>query len=182
VRANAFLALLAGAVMPVLMAAGPAAPLIRTQAYPAPAFTQADAAAWINSPPLTWQDLKGGVTLVEFWTFACWNCYRSIPWLRTLEPRYRARGLRIVSVHTPEFPHESVRANVEAKVREHHVEYPVMLDNDFAYWNALGNQYWPAFYLVDRQGRLRASFVGETHAKDRNAVAMEAAIEALLTE
>lgn len=166
-----------------LMARAYAGPAMRAPAaYPAPPFTQTDPASWLNSPPLTWQDLGGTVTLVEFWTFACWNCYRSIPWLRTLEPRYRARGFRIVSVHTPEFPHERERANVEAKVREHHVDFPVMLDNDFAYWNALGNQYWPAYYLVDRHGRVRASFVGETHAKDLNAMAIEAAIEALLAE
>ena len=151
-------------------------------ARPAPAFTQTDPAAWLNSTPLRWQDLRGQVTLLEFWTFACWNCYRSIPWLRTLEPRYRRRGLRIVSIHTPEFAHERVRANVEAKLRELKVDFPVMLDNDYAFWNAMGNRYWPAFYLVDGQGRVRASFAGETHAGDRNAAAIEAAIDSLLSE
>ena len=153
-----------------------------TQASPAPPFTQTEASGWLNSAPLSWQDLRGKVTLVEFWTFACWNCYRSVPWLNTLEPRYGKQGLRIVSVHTPEFEHERVRANVEQKVRELKVGYPVMLDNDFAYWNSLDNRYWPAFYLVDRQGRVRQVFAGETHAGDGNARAMEAAIEALLQE
>jgi hypothetical protein len=148
----------------------------------APDFTQADPAAWLNSAPLRWADLRGTVTLVEFWTFACWNCYRSIPWLNTLEPRYGRRGFRIVSIHTPEFARERERANVEAKLREYRVTYPVMLDNDFAFWNAFGNRYWPAFYLVDGEGRVRASFAGETHAGDRNARAIEAAIESLLEE
>ncbi|MGQ0586998.1 MAG: redoxin family protein [Gammaproteobacteria bacterium] len=152
------------------------------KAPPAPAFTQTDASAWLNSAPLTWAGLRGTVTLLEFWTFDCRNCYRTIPWLLTLEPRYRARGFRIVSIHTPEFAHERVRANVEARLRELGVGYPVMLDNDFGYWNALGNKYWPAFYLVDRHGRLRSQFVGETHVREGNAVAMEAAIEALLAE
>jgi hypothetical protein len=148
----------------------------------APAFAQSDPAAWLNSPPLTWDALRGHVTLVEFWTFACWNCYRSIPWLRTLEPKYGSRGFRIVSVHTPEFERERVRANVEAQLREHQVTWPVMLDNDYATWNAWGNRYWPAFYLVDAAGRVRAHWAGETHAGDRNAAAMEATIEALLGE
>lgn len=165
-----------------LMLASPFTPALPPGATTprAPAFTQTDPAAWLNSAPLTWDALHGSVTLVEFWTFACWNCYRTIPWLRTLEPRYGARGFRIVSVHTPEFERERVRANVEAKLREHQVAYPVMLDNDYALWNAFGNRYWPAFYLVDRDGRVRATFAGETHAGDRNARAMESAIEELL--
>ena len=156
--------------------------LAPADAPPAPKFTRAAAADWLNSPPLDWAQLKGKVTLVEFWTFACWNCYRSIPWLQTLEPRYNARGLRIVSVHTPELPQEYERANVVRKLTELGVRYPVMLDNDYAYWNAFGNRYWPAFYLVDGAGRVRASFAGETHAGDGNALAMENAIEALLAE
>lgn len=171
--------LVAGAVLmaPAVPAARPAA-----QAPRAPAFTQAAADAWLNTAPLTWESLRGTVTLVEFWTFACWNCYRSIPWLRTLEPRYGQQGFRIVSIHTPEFPHERERANVEAQLRQREVGYAVMLDNDYAYWDAFANRYWPAFYLVDTEGRVRAGFVGETHAGDRNATAMEAAIEALLAE
>jgi hypothetical protein len=183
VRATLLLPLAAGILAGAVLTA-PAAPAARpaAQAPPAPAFTQSGPAAWLNSKPLTWDELRGTVTLVEFWTFACWNCTRSIPWLRTLEPRYGARGFRIVSIHTPEFAHERERANVEAKLRELRVGYPVMLDDDYAYWNAFGNRYWPAFYLVDGEGRVRASFAGETHAGDRNAAAMEAAIEALLDE
>jgi glutathione peroxidase-family protein len=152
------------------------------RARPAPAFTQTSADGWLNSPALSWRQLRGSVTLVEFWTFACWNCTRSISWLQTLEPRYGKRGLRIVGVHTPELEQERVRANVERKVRELGVTWPVMFDEDYAYWNAMSNHYWPAFYLVDRQGRVRASFAGETHTGDGNAAAIEGAIEALLAE
>jgi thiol-disulfide isomerase/thioredoxin len=151
------------------------------EAPPAPAFTGA-AGDWLNSPPLAWEQLRGSVTLLEFWTFACWNCERTIPWLQTLEPRYGSRGLRIVGVHTPELPREYVRGNVVRKVAELGVRWPVMLDNDYVYWKALHNRYWPAFYLVDRAGRVRASFAGETHTGDANAAAMEQAIEALLRE
>ena len=152
------------------------------RSHPVPEFTQADPAAWLNSPPLTWEALRGHVVVLEFWTFDCRNCYRSVPWLRALEPRYGARGLRVVSVHTPEFAHEYVRANVEARLRKLEITYPVMLDNNYAYWHALHNRYWPAFYLVDRQGLVRAGYAGETHIDDRNAAMAEAAIEALLAE
>ncbi len=148
----------------------------------APAFTHPLPAHWINSPPLTWAQLRGEVVLLEFWTFACYNCYRSIPWLKTLPDRFGSQGFRIVSVHTPEFDFERERTAVEAKVQEHGLRFPVMLDNDFSYWKALNNRFWPAFYLIDRQGRIRAHFVGETHAGDGNARAMQAAISQLLAE
>ena len=151
------------------------------QAPPAPAFT-GKAGDWLNSAPLTWDALRGHVTLVEFWTFACWNCERTIPWLQTLEPRYGARGLKLVGIHTPELAQEYERDNVVRKVAELGVRWPVMLDNDYKYWNAYGNRYWPAFYLVDSRGRVRASFAGETHAGDGNAQAIERNIEALLAE
>ena len=181
-RAIWVLALAAGTFMGVMEAA--VAPLVvpPERGYPAPGFRQPDPAAWLNSPPLDWAALRGHVVVLEFWTFDCSNCYRSVPWLRTLEPRYGSRGLRIVSVHTPEFAHEAVRANVAAKLRELEITYPVLLDGSFTYWHALHNRYWPAFYLVDRQGRVRAAYAGETHAGDRNASMAEAAIEALLAE
>ena len=175
------LALAAGTFMGVMEAAAPVvAPPERGN--PAPAFTQTDPANWLNSPPLTWEALRGQVVVLEFWTFDCHNCYRSVPWLRTLEPRFGKRGLRVVSIHTPEFAHERVRANVVAKLRQLDVAYPVMLDNNYAYWHALHNRYWPSFYFVDRQGRVRGGYAGETHAGDRNAAMAEAAIAALLIE
>lgn len=148
----------------------------------APAFTHTRAEDWINSPPLKLESLHGKVVLLDFWTFACWNCYRSFPWLNEMEARLHSRGLQVVGVHTPEFDYEKVRANIEKKIREYGLTHPVMIDNDMSYWNAMGNRYWPAFYLIDRQGRVRANFAGETHAGDANAQRIEAAIEALFAE
>jgi thiol-disulfide isomerase/thioredoxin len=182
VRAIWVLALAAGTFMGVMEAAVAPTVALPQRGHPAPAFNQTDPAAWLNSAPLTWEALGGHVVVLEFWTFDCSNCYRSVPWLRTLEPRYGERGLRVVSIHTPEFAHEHVRANVAAKLRELEVTYPVMLDNNYAYWQAFHNRYWPAFYLVDRQGRVRAGYAGETHVGDRNAAMAEASIEALLAE
>ena len=149
---------------------------------PLPEFTRTDQAAWLNSPPLRRADLAGQVVLVDVWTFECWNCYRSFPWLTALEKQLAGSPFRVVGIHSPEFAREREPARVRAKIAEFGLHHPVMLDNDFAYWNALGNRYWPAFYLVDRQGRIRHTFVGEVHAGDRQARAMEAAIRELLAE
>jgi len=146
----------------------------------APEFTQQKAQAWINSAPLTLASLRGSVVLIDFWTFECWNCYRSFPWLNQVEAKFRERGLKVVGVHTPEFEREKVIARIRDKVRDFGITYPVMVDSDHAYWNAMQNRYWPAFYLIDREGRVRELYVGETHAGDRQAKAVEAAIEALL--
>lgn len=147
-----------------------------------PEFTHRSADSWINSAPLSVRDLRGSVVLLDIWTFDCWNCYRSFPWLNEVARRYAAQGLQVIGVHTPEFRHEKKRANVVAKVAEFELDHPVMMDNDFSYWKALGNRYWPAFYLVDHQGSVRGVFVGETHSGDARAVEIEAAIEALLAE
>ena len=145
-----------------------------------PDFTQREAEFWINSPPLSLQDLRGRVVMIDFWTFDCWNCYRSFPWLLALESRYP--GLRVIGVHTPEFKHERVKSNVEKKVKEFGLEHPVMMDNDYRYWRAMGNCYWPSFYVLDKRGRTRAYFVGETHEGDRRAKQVEAVIQKLLLE
>ncbi|MCB1746401.1 MAG: redoxin domain-containing protein [Gammaproteobacteria bacterium] len=147
-----------------------------------PEFTAQDPAHWINSAPLSRDDLLGQVVLVDVWTFECWNCYRSFPWLRTLERGFAARGLRVIGIHSPEFEREREPARVRAKVREFELDHPVMIDNDLAYWRALGNRYWPAFYLVDKRGRVRQVFVGETHAGDAQATRIEAQVEKLLAE
>lgn len=149
---------------------------------PAPEFTQTSPDAWINSPPLTRDVFRGKVTLVDFWTFGCWNCYRSFPWLKALEKRMQTRGFQVIGIHTPEFDHERVRESVVRKAREFGLEHPIMMDNDFAFWNAVNNRYWPAFYLVDKEGKLRHFFVGETHEETSKARSIEAAIEALLAE
>lgn len=165
-----------------LVALRPAAGGVLGQAVPAAEFTHTAESEWINSPPLTLAELRGSVVLLDFWTFDCWNCYRSIPWLKGVEARFAADGLSVVGVHTPEFDHEKVRDTVVAKVREFGIAHPVMLDNDHSYWRAMGNRFWPAFYLLDRGGNIRAVYYGETHAGDRQADVIEAAIETLLAE
>lgn len=147
---------------------------------PAPAFTQSEAEDWIESAPLTWKDLRGKVVLMDVWTFGCWNCYRSFPWLNDLHARYADQGLEVIGIHSPEFAHEKDRDAVVKKMQEFGLEHPVMLDNDFAYWRALNNRFWPAFYLVDKQGQMRFLFTGETHKDDEQARVIEQRIQALL--
>jgi thiol-disulfide isomerase/thioredoxin len=127
-------------------------------------------------------DLRDKVVLIDVWTFDCWNCYRSFPWLKSVEDRYGPKGLNVIGVHSPEFERERDREAVAAKVREFGLDHPVMIDNDFTYWDALGNRFWPAFYLVDKQGRIRHRFFGETHEGDPRAGQIESAIEKLLSE
>lgn len=149
---------------------------------PAPEFTHHADSDWLNSKPLTMASLRGSVVLVDFWAFECWNCYRSIPWLNSVEQRDAPSGLRVISVHTPELPDERRRELLIAKLDEYRLRNPVMIDNDHSYWNAFHNQYWPAFYLIDRHGVVRGAFIGETHKGDGNAKRIEAAIDALLAE
>ena len=125
----------------------------------APAL-QADG-AWINSPPLTMQGLRGKVVLVDFWTYSCINCLRTLPHLKAWWAAYRDKGLVIVGVHTPEFAFEHVTSNVRAAVKRLGVTWPVMQDNHYRTWDGYANQYWPAEYLVDRQGRVRHTHFGE---------------------
>ncbi len=134
--------------------------LALTSASPhmAPAFTHRAAADWINSPPLTLQALSGKVVLVEFWTFACSNCVGSLPWVNATYGKYEPRGLQIIGVHTPELAHERVVANVKRKVTEYDIRFPVMIDGDFSYWDALSNQVL-ARVLLDRQARPAACYV-----------------------
>lgn len=148
----------------------------------APQFTHTQPTEWVNSKPLTLADFSGRVLLVDVWTFDCWNCYRSIPWLKDLEARLAPQGLALLGVHSPEFAHEKERDKVIAKVKEFGIRHPVMLDNDFSYWTALGNRYWPAFYVIDKRGMLRGTFIGETHTGDRRAREVEALIRGLLAE
>ena len=150
--------------------------------FPAVEFTHKKAADWINSQPKMIGDYSGKVLLIDFWTFDCWNCYRSFPWLKAMEERLAPEGLEVLGVHTPEFPHEKVRENIIAKVREFGLDHPVMIDNDFSYWRAMRNKYWPAFYIIDKQGQVRAVFFGETHAGDARAKKIEQTIRKLLSE
>ncbi|HWJ32170.1 MAG TPA: redoxin family protein [Gaiellaceae bacterium] len=117
--------------------------------------------AWLNTRPLTLHQLRGKVVLVDFWTYSCINCLRTLPYLKSWDARYRSKGLVIVGVHSPEFAFEHSLDNVRTAVKRLGIRYPVALDTDFATWNAYNNQYWPADYLVDRQGRLRDVHFGE---------------------
>ena len=148
----------------------------------APEFTHRQAADWINSEPLTLENLRGQVVLVEFWTYSCSNCRNTMPWLKAAHARYRDQGLAIVSVHSPEFEQERDARNVRAAVKRLGIEYPVMLDNDFSYWKAFENRYWPAFYLIDRQGLVQASAFGELHAGTARGDGFEKTIQSLLSQ
>jgi cytochrome c biogenesis protein CcdA/thiol-disulfide isomerase/thioredoxin len=116
---------------------------------------------WINSEPLTIRELRGKVVLIDFWTYSCINCLRTLPHLKAWDRAYRKDGLVIIGVHSPEFAFERVPANVRTAVRKLGLEYAVALDNDFDTWTAYANQYWPAKYLIDRTGRVRFFHFGE---------------------
>ncbi|HEU0248549.1 MAG TPA: cytochrome c biogenesis protein DipZ [Gaiellaceae bacterium] len=124
---------------------------------------------WINTrdeEPLTLAGLRGRVVLVDFWTYSCINCLRTLPHLKAWDEAYRDAGLTIIGVHSPEFAFERVPGNVRSAVRRLGVRYPVALDNDFATWRAYSNQYWPAKYLIDREGRVRFHHFGEGAYED----------------
>ena len=116
---------------------------------------------WINSDPLTLERLRGRVVLIDFWTYSCVNCLRTLPHLKAWDRAYRDDGLTIVGVHSPEFAFEREPRNVRAAVRQLGIRYPVALDNDFVTWTAYGNQYWPAKFLIDRTGHVRYFHPGE---------------------
>jgi thiol-disulfide isomerase/thioredoxin len=141
----------------------------------APEFTGND--RWFNSEPLTLAGLKGRVVLVDFWTYTCINCIRTLPHLVAWDKAYRDAGLTIVGVHSPEFSFEKKASNVARALKQNGIEYPVAQDNELATWNAWGNQYWPAKYLIDAKGRVRYTHFGEGEY-DKT----EAAIRALLVE
>jgi cytochrome c biogenesis protein CcdA/thiol-disulfide isomerase/thioredoxin len=117
--------------------------------------------AWINSKPLTIRQLRGKVVLIDFWTYSCINCLRTLPHVKAWDAAYRKHGLVIIGVHTPEFAFEHVTSNVRAAVRRLGIRYPVVQDNRFKTWDNYANQYWPAEYLIDRSGRIRHTSFGE---------------------
>jgi len=140
---------------------------------PAPEFAAID--GWLNSEPLTMESLRGKVVLVDFWTYDCINCARTLPWVTRWHDRYAAQGLVVVGVHTPEFAAERDPANVRAAVERFGIRYPVARDTTYGTWKAWGNQYWPAQYLVDRRGRIALTHAGEGGYEE-----MERAIRTLL--
>ncbi|HWD26379.1 MAG TPA: cytochrome c biogenesis protein DipZ [Rhizomicrobium sp.] len=119
------------------------------------------ATGWLNSPPLTPQSLRGKVVLVDFWTYSCINCLRSLPYVEAWARKYKDHGLVVIGVHAPEFAFERDPGNVARAVHDLGVTYPVALDSNLAIWNAFKNEYWPAHYFIDAQGRIRAHHFGE---------------------
>ncbi|PWC61360.1 cytochrome C biogenesis protein [Azospirillum sp. TSH7] len=116
---------------------------------------------WLNSKSLTTEELRGKVVLIDFWTYSCINCIRTLPYLRAWAEKYRDQGLVVVGVHAPEFAFEKRIGNVQKALRDFAITYPVAIDNDFRIWRAFGNSYWPAFYIADATGRIRHHQFGE---------------------
>jgi thiol-disulfide isomerase/thioredoxin len=135
------------------------------------------ATGWLNSPPLRAADLRGKVVLVDFWTYTCINWRRTLPYLRSWADKYREQGLVVIGVHTPEFSFERNVDNVRRASSEQAIGYPIAIDSEYAIWRAFGNQYWPAVYLVDAQGRIRHHQFGEGDYDN-----LEFVIRQLLTE
>jgi cytochrome c biogenesis protein CcdA/thiol-disulfide isomerase/thioredoxin len=119
------------------------------------------ATLWLNSPPLTAESLRGKVVVVDFWTYSCINCLRALPFVESWYQKYKDHGLVVIGVHAPEFAFEKDPANVRRAVADLKVAYPVALDNDYAIWQSFNNQYWPAHYFIDAEGRIRAHHFGE---------------------
>ncbi|MDR5760349.1 thioredoxin family protein [Caballeronia sp. LZ035] len=131
----------------------------RQLAVQAPDFTGID--NWLNSPPLDLKNMRGKVVLVDFWTFDCINCAHTLPHVKDWYARYRDKGLVVVGVHTPEFGFERDTGNLKKAVQRYGIDFPVAQDNAYATWNAYGNQYWPALYLIDQNGRIVYRHYGE---------------------
>jgi len=127
--------------------------------YSAPEFVRVD--AWLNSPPLTMASLKGKVVLVDFWTYSCINCVRTLPYITEWDKKYRDKGLVIIGIHSPEFEFEKNKQNVEAALATHGIKYPVALDNSLDTWTAFQNKYWPAHYLINQDGKVVYTHFGE---------------------
>ncbi|HEY6759239.1 MAG TPA: cytochrome c biogenesis protein DipZ [Baekduia sp.] len=136
-----------------------------------------DTQRWFNTAPLSLAKLRGRVVLIDFWTYTCINCLRTLPYLEAWDQRYRSEGLTIVGVHAPEFDFEHDAGNVQRAIATNDIKYPVVQDNNLSTWNAWGNQYWPAEYLIDAKGEVRESHFGEGDY-DKT----EADIRALLAE
>jgi cytochrome c biogenesis protein CcdA/thiol-disulfide isomerase/thioredoxin len=136
------------------------------------------AVAWLNSAPLTAEQLKGKVVLVDFWTYSCINCLRAIPYVRAWAEKYKNQGLVVIGVHTPEFAFEQKIGNVKSAASDLGITYPVAIDNDYAIWRAFKNQYWPAHYFIDAEGRIRHHHFGEGDYADSERVIRELLAEA----
>jgi thiol-disulfide isomerase/thioredoxin len=121
----------------------------------------AGSTGWLNSKPLTAKDLKGKVVLVDFWDYSCINCIRAVPYVRAWADKYKASGLVVIGVHTPEFDVEKELPNVQKATEKFGITYPVALDSNYKIWNGFHNQYWPAHYFIDAKGKVRYEHFGE---------------------
>jgi thiol-disulfide isomerase/thioredoxin len=133
---------------------------------------------WLNSPSLTQDALMGKVVLIDFWTYSCINCLRAIPYVRAWADKYKDQGLVVIGVHAPEFAFEKDIANVRKAVADLKITYPVAVDNSYAIWRAFNNQYWPAHYFVDVQGRIRHHHFGEGEYAESERVIQQLLAEA----
>ena len=129
-----------------------------SEAATAPELATGD---WINSEPLKPKDLRGRVVLIEFWTFGCYNCRNTLPFVKSWHDRYQDKGLTVIGVHSPEFEEERKVENLRREVTSLGIRYPVVTDNDYQTWNAYHVEAWPTTFLLDKQGRIRWMHVGE---------------------
>jgi thiol-disulfide isomerase/thioredoxin len=136
------------------------------------------ATMWLNSPPLTREQLRGKVVVIDFWTYSCINCIRSIPYVRAWYERYKDDGLVVIGVHAPEFAFEKNPANVRKAIADLGITYPVALDNNYAIWRAFENRYWPAHYFIDAKGRIRYHHFGEGNYAESETVIRKLLAEA----
>ncbi len=132
---------------------------------------------WLNSPPLSFRQLRGRVVLVDFWDYTCVNCIRTLPYVQAWHERYGSKGLTVIGVHTPEFTFAQYESNVERGIREFGLTYPIVIDSDREIWKAFANRYWPTKYLLDKDGYLRYAHFGEGSYRES-----EEAIRELLRE
>jgi cytochrome c biogenesis protein CcdA/thiol-disulfide isomerase/thioredoxin len=131
------------------------------------------AVAWLNSPPLTREQLRGKVVVIDFWTYSCINCLRALPYTEGWYAKYKDAGLVVIGVHTPEFAFEKERSNVEQAVRDLKITYPVAIDSNYKIWQAFNNEYWPAHYFIDGKGRIRHHHFGEGEYDESERVIQE---------
>jgi peptide-methionine (R)-S-oxide reductase len=149
-------------------------PATATDTKSAPEFAQG---TWINSDPLTLKSLNGHVVLIEFWTFGCYNCRNTLPFVKSWYDRYSGKGLVVVGVHSPELEGEEKIENVRHEVSSLGIRYPVVTDNDYATWKAYGVEAWPTLFLIDKRGRVRWTHVGEGAYDEAEAIIKKLLVE-----
>jgi thiol-disulfide isomerase/thioredoxin len=161
-----------------LLLAAAAATAMGTPARTSELASLGSATAWINTPPLSAEGLRGRIVVVQFWTYSCVNWIRTVPYTRAWARKYRDQGVVVIGVHAPEFEFERRLDNARWGTRLFQVEYPVAVDNDFAIWRAFGNRYWPALFILDGRGRIRYRHFGEGEYERTERVIQELIAEA----